>query len=182
MTVTSMQEHGEGRFITADANPRPGDRIADLTWVPSEVQLFRYSAVTWNAHRIHYDQSYARGEGYPSVLVQSHLHGALLTRLCTDWVQGHGYLQRLSVSVRRYAVPGDVLVCRGTVSAVHNDPLTGGTRVDLELEELRPADSSVCAAGQAQIVLLPGTDSGRCPVPVQPAPTSGPNDTADDAS
>jgi hydroxyacyl-ACP dehydratase HTD2-like protein with hotdog domain len=38
------------------------------------VMLFRFSALTANSHRIHYDQAYARGvEGYPGLLVQGPL-------------------------------------------------------------------------------------------------------------
>ena len=38
----------------------------------SSVQLFRYSALTYNAHRIHYDQPFAtRREGYPNLVVHS---------------------------------------------------------------------------------------------------------------
>lgn len=37
---------------------------------PGSVQLFQFSAVTFNSHRIHYDQQYAReSEGYPNLLV-----------------------------------------------------------------------------------------------------------------
>ena len=39
-------------------------------WQPGPVQLFRFSAVTYNAHRIHYDLPYARQqEGYPDLVV-----------------------------------------------------------------------------------------------------------------
>lgn len=139
---------------------RAGDRVPEHEWVPTEVQLFRYSAATWNSHRIHYDQAYARSEGYPDVLVQSHLHGAMLTRLCTDWLaagrlNGRGKLRTLSVAVRRYAVPGDVLLCRGTVTAVTSDPGTGAEVADLDLEEVRPADGTVCATGKARIEIAP---------------------------
>lgn len=42
---------------------------------PSEVLLFRYSAVTFNGHRIHYDHPYVTGvEGYPGLVV----HGPLI--------------------------------------------------------------------------------------------------------
>ncbi len=45
------------------------------------VMLFRYSALTFNAHRIHYDRDYARDvEGYPGLLV----HGPLLATLLLD--------------------------------------------------------------------------------------------------
>jgi 3-methylfumaryl-CoA hydratase len=40
------------------------------TWVPGPVQLFRFSAVTFNSHRIHYDLPYAQQEeGYPALVV-----------------------------------------------------------------------------------------------------------------
>lgn len=50
-------------------------------WTPGPVELFRFSAVTFNAHRIHYDLPYARDvEGYPSLVV----HGPLTAfRLCS---------------------------------------------------------------------------------------------------
>jgi 3-methylfumaryl-CoA hydratase len=51
------------------------------TLVPDEVLLFRYSALTFNGHRIHYDRSYATGvEGYPGLVV----HGPLIATLLLD--------------------------------------------------------------------------------------------------
>jgi 3-methylfumaryl-CoA hydratase len=48
-------------------------------WLPSTVDLFRFSASTFNAHRIHYDLPYARGvEGYPELVVQGPLIAAKL--------------------------------------------------------------------------------------------------------
>lgn len=46
--------------------------------VPTETLLFRYSAVTFNSHRIHYDWPYVtKVEGYPSLVV----HGPLIATL-----------------------------------------------------------------------------------------------------
>jgi 3-methylfumaryl-CoA hydratase len=58
--------------------PRPAP--ADATWSkvinPDPVLLFRFSALTFNPHRIHYDQPYATAvEGYPGMLV----HGPLMS-------------------------------------------------------------------------------------------------------
>lgn len=39
------------------------------SFVPDETTLFRYSAITDNPHRIHYDLAYARSEGYPALVV-----------------------------------------------------------------------------------------------------------------
>ena len=48
---------------------------------PDPVLLFRYSALTFNGHRIHYDEPYAReAEGYPGLVV----HGPLLATLMVD--------------------------------------------------------------------------------------------------
>jgi 3-methylfumaryl-CoA hydratase len=49
--------------------------------VPDDVLLFRYSALTFNSHRIHYDRRYAtEAEGYPGLVV----HGPLLATLLVD--------------------------------------------------------------------------------------------------
>ena len=50
------------------AQPRPA--AAERFLVPDETLLLRYCAITYNAHRIHYDQAYATGvEGYPALVV-----------------------------------------------------------------------------------------------------------------
>ena len=49
--------------------------------IPDDVLLFRYSALTFNGHRIHYDRQYAREvEGYPGLVV----HGPLIATLLMD--------------------------------------------------------------------------------------------------
>lgn len=53
---------------------------------PDPVLLFRYSALTFNGHRIHYDQPYATGvEGYPGLVV----HGPLIATLLMELVRAH---------------------------------------------------------------------------------------------
>jgi 3-methylfumaryl-CoA hydratase len=50
--------------------------------VANSVALFRYSAITFNAHRIHYDRDYSRSvEGYPGLLVQGPLLATMLMDL-----------------------------------------------------------------------------------------------------
>jgi 3-methylfumaryl-CoA hydratase len=51
-------------------------------WLPNTVDLFRYSAATYNSHRIHYDQSYVREEeGYPDLVVHGPFTAAKLCDL-----------------------------------------------------------------------------------------------------
>ncbi|WP_313807515.1 MaoC family dehydratase N-terminal domain-containing protein [Sphingobium sp.] len=51
----------------------------DVAWTPSTVDLFRFSAVTFNSHRIHYDLPYATGgEGYPGLVIHGPFTAAKL--------------------------------------------------------------------------------------------------------
>jgi 3-methylfumaryl-CoA hydratase len=57
--------------------PEPADAVRRVA--PDPVLLFRYSALTFNAHRIHYDRDYARNaEGYAGLVVQGPLIATLL--------------------------------------------------------------------------------------------------------
>jgi len=67
--------------------PVPASRPAPAEWdfgraiVPDDVLLFRYSALTFNGHRIHYDRRYVTEvEGYPGLIV----HGPLIATLLVD--------------------------------------------------------------------------------------------------
>lgn len=62
----------------------PAPRPADLAWEVegSPVLLLRYSAMTFNGHRIHYDQPYVTGvEGYRGLVVHGPLQASLLLNL-----------------------------------------------------------------------------------------------------
>ena len=67
-----------------DADRRVADWQEEL--VPSAALLFRYSALTFNAHRIHYDLPYAQHEeGYPGLVVQGPLTATLLMDRALRW-------------------------------------------------------------------------------------------------
>jgi 3-methylfumaryl-CoA hydratase len=57
------------------------------------VLLFRFSALTYNAHRIHYDREYARAEGYPGLVVHGPLQALLMAELARP--AGSHYAYRL---------------------------------------------------------------------------------------
>lgn len=63
--------------IDAEEMPEGGE-----LWHPGKVNLFRFSAVTFNAHRIHYDQTYAADvERYPALIVHGPFIAARLAEL-----------------------------------------------------------------------------------------------------
>ena len=70
----------------APAKPAPADAAWRREVRPDPVLLFRYSALTFNGHRIHYDHPYATGvEGYPGLVV----HGPLIATLLIDHLHRH---------------------------------------------------------------------------------------------
>ncbi len=73
---------GETAPPAAAAEPLPAARWTGSV-TPDPVLLFRYSALTFNGHRIHYDRPYCREtEGYPGLVV----HGPLTATLLMDLV------------------------------------------------------------------------------------------------
>jgi 3-methylfumaryl-CoA hydratase len=68
--------------------PRRDAAPADVPWrrtiTPDPILLFRFSALTFNSHRIHYDRPWAMDvEGYPGLVV----HGPLTTTLLIDFAR-----------------------------------------------------------------------------------------------
>lgn len=62
--------------------PDLGPALATISLRPDPVLLFRYSALTFNGHRIHYDRSYATGvEGYDDLVVHGPLQATLMLNL-----------------------------------------------------------------------------------------------------
>ncbi len=65
-----------------EARPAPAEAQWSREITPDPVLLFRYSALTFNGHRIHYDRDYAMNvEGYPGLVVQAPLVATLLLDL-----------------------------------------------------------------------------------------------------
>lgn len=93
---------GEGRFD-------PGGWDAHRALTPAEPLLFRYSALTFNSHRIHYDLAYARGEeGFRGLVV----HGPLTATLLLDHARrefGDNALLRFAFRGMSPAICGETL-------------------------------------------------------------------------
>jgi len=81
-------------------DPKPNSKPASLieppsnaeisrTITPDPVLMFRYSALTFNGHRIHYDVDYARDvEGYPGLVFHAPLTATLLCGLAKELADG----------------------------------------------------------------------------------------------
>ncbi|MCE2517599.1 MAG: MaoC family dehydratase N-terminal domain-containing protein [Alphaproteobacteria bacterium] len=61
-------------------------------WTPDAPQLFRFSALTWNAHRIHYDLAHCREtEGYPDLVTHGPFTALMLANLTAEGLRFGGH-------------------------------------------------------------------------------------------
>jgi 3-methylfumaryl-CoA hydratase len=142
----------EDQHIVYRANPTPGEKPLTSRSAPTgeqwsrpihpdEVLLFRYSALTFNAHRIHYDRRYATEvEGYPGLVV----HGPLIATLLLETL--HRNLP--SVNVVRFAF-------RAVKPLFDGSPLLACGRLsDGTTAELWAKDADGCLAMEANATLI----------------------------
>lgn len=122
-----------------EPDPAPTDETLSRSHRFSTVMLFRYSAITFNGHRIHYDPDFARShEGYPGLVVHGPLLALLLTRIAEE-VLGE-------LSSFRF---------RATSPVMHNETVEACAREDSDRLFLwiRGLDGRLCMSAEA----LPAT-------------------------
>jgi hydroxyacyl-ACP dehydratase HTD2-like protein with hotdog domain len=111
-----------------------GDPVPAGRETVNELQMFFFSAATYNGHRIHYDHRFATEvEGHPDIVVHGPLQVALVARTLTDWVGPRGRLLSLSLQNRASAYPGEELRISGTVVGKREED--GAALVDVQLNE-----------------------------------------------
>ena len=106
-------------------------------------------AAIWNAHRIHFDESYTTEvEQYPGVVVDGPLQGDWLSQVVTEWLGEDGELVEFEYSNRKASYLGEHLRSGGVVTAV--DPATGTATVELHIKN---AEGAVISPGRAVVRL-----------------------------
>lgn len=126
-----------------------GDSLPERRHTPTNVSLFLYNAAIWNAHRIHYDESYTKEvEKHPAIVVDGPLQGDWLTQTVLNWLGEDGTLVEFEYSNRRACYLGDTLISGGTVQAVRKD----ASEVDVSLF-VKTEGGEVVAPGRATVRL-----------------------------
>jgi 3-methylfumaryl-CoA hydratase len=110
-----------------DAPPETTQGAANPAWHRSvsgdPVTLFRYSALTFNGHRIHYDLDYAKHEEhYPGLIVHGPLQTTLMLDLCSR--QSKKRITKLDYRAR-------LPLFHGEVFSVNGNPHAGGASAEL---------------------------------------------------
>ncbi|WP_260753693.1 MaoC family dehydratase N-terminal domain-containing protein [Mycobacterium sp. SMC-8] len=112
-------------FVRADAQLGASTAPWTIEPVLTPPLLFRFSALTGNAHRIHYDEAYTTGiEGYPDLVV----HGPLLAVYMAELVRGDAAdqsLREFQFRLQRPVFIGDAIRVEGSS--------TGTSTIDLSV-------------------------------------------------
>jgi len=118
----------------------------EIVVTPTTTQIFSFSAVTWNRHRIHFDKDAAIAEGHAGVVVQRALLGNYFALLLEKWFGEQGDVRKLSWKVLSSAVPGKPLHCAGEAS--FDDAQTAHCTLSIKEES-----GTVIATGSAECLL-----------------------------
>ena len=104
---------------------RVGESLPERIHRVSNVSLFLYNAAVWNAHRIHYDETYTTEvEKHQGVVIDGPLQGDWLTQTVLDWLGDDGRMVEFQYSNRLVAYLGEVLTAGGSVSSIEGNVAT----------------------------------------------------------
>jgi acyl dehydratase len=110
---------------------RIGDDLPPLSKVAVDrVQISRYAAASGDFNRLHLDEPFAHGVGFPGVFAPGMLAMGFIGQLLTSWLR-RGHVRRLSARFVKIVWPGDELTCRGRIADLRKEH--GGCYADVEL-------------------------------------------------
>ncbi len=96
-----------------------GAELPQRQHTATNVSLFMYNAAVWNAHRIHYDETYTTEvEGHPAIVIDGPLQGDWLSQVALNWAGAQGRILSFNYSNRKASYLGEVLTSGGAVTAV----------------------------------------------------------------
>jgi acyl dehydratase len=127
-----------------------GDELPaiELAITPKRLHLQTSGSQDW--YPVHFDPAFAQKSGHPDVFMNTGFLQAALVRLITDWMGDAGFLRRLKFEMRRQHRPGDVMVCRGRVTA--REERDGQACVDLEVWAENEREG-IATPGEATVIL-----------------------------
>lgn len=129
----------EGAAVKPAPAAPPFAATLERAVAPDALMLFRYSALTGNGHRIHYDIPYVTGEeGYPGLVVHGPLQATLMAQAVLDAAPGR--------RIARFAF-------RGARPAFAGNPLAVLARItgDAAQAETRDGTGATCMAADATL-------------------------------
>ncbi len=93
-----------------------GQELPQLERLITLTSMVMYAAATWDFHRYHYDEGFAKTNGFAAPFVDGQMVGALMAKQIMDWAGPDAFLRRLSYRLRSMVYPGDRFISRARVT------------------------------------------------------------------
>jgi acyl dehydratase len=131
------------------ADLRPGAAMPVAEQRFSAHDLVAYGGATWDWHRLHYDDGFAKEMGLPAPVIDGQIYGALFAKQAIAWLGPKAFIRRLDFRMRSMAFAGDTLRIEGQVSELRKE--AGGEVVVLSQQLTK--DGAVVAEATTEVRL-----------------------------
>ncbi len=128
---------------------RPGKALPVSEKTFSSADLIMYGAATWDWHRLHHDDAFAREMGLPAPVIDGQVHGALFAKQAIAWLGPKAFVRRLNLRMRKMAFAGESLRIEGRVSEVCH----GGDRNTIVLQQQLMNGDDIVAEATTEVQL-----------------------------
>jgi len=95
-----------------------GDAVTPLSRQVSQEQINAYADASGDHNPIHVDADFARSVGLPGTIAHGLLELGILAEAISSWAGGSANLRSLSCRFSKPLLPGDTIICTGSVTAV----------------------------------------------------------------
>jgi acyl dehydratase len=95
-----------------------GDEVAPFSRKVTQEQVKAYADASGDHNPIHLDPEFARSVGLPGTIAHGLLEMGILADAIAAWAGGNANLLRLSCRFSKPLLPGDTIICTGTVVSV----------------------------------------------------------------
>lgn len=131
-----------------------GDEIPPLEKKITQVGMVMYAAATWDFHRYHYDGEFVQKSGFPRPFLDGQELGAFIAQMLLEWAGHEAFIKKMGFRFREFAYPGDILTCKGRVSAKYTKE--GENLVECEVWIENQRGQMVLSPASATLVIPPG--------------------------
>jgi acyl dehydratase len=109
---------GIGMTAPAASSVAIGDSVTQFSRTVTQEQINAYADASGDPNPIHLDPDFARSVGLPGTIAHGMLEMGILADAIASWAGGSANLLGLSCRFSKPLLPGDTIICTGTVVSV----------------------------------------------------------------
>ena len=96
---------------------KEGQEITGFSLEINATRVFLQVSGSQDYYPVHHDREFAQASGFDDVFLNTRFLQTALGRAISDWTGPEGRLKKFKMEMRRMISPGDIMTCRGKVTA-----------------------------------------------------------------